>query len=182
MQGAQCRFREQIGDRSGQHRQHGDEARQRQKTDPFLEQVGRQVGQEHEIADPLAVDDQWGRRVHVRDDEQVDEPLLHAMRLARTGRWRGLGTRFDRTELDIGGGAQRMDKGVERLPRIVRGAQGVVERRGDRSGRMSPQFVLVGQLAGRKALEQHAAHDQRGEEAHAERKKQLGSERQVLPH
>ncbi|MGY4457248.1 hypothetical protein ACVWYI_001208 [Bradyrhizobium sp. LB13.1] len=75
-----------------------------------------------------------------------------------------------------------MDKGVEGLPRSVRGAQGVVERGGNRLGQTPPRLVLVGQLPGREGLKQHAAHDQRGEEAHAERQEQLGSEREALPH
>ena len=69
-----------------------------------------------------------------------------------------------------------MDKCVEYLPRVVRGLQAVVEGLGDRPGRASARLILVGKLPRREALEQHAAHDQCGKEAQAERKKQLCSE------
>ncbi|MGY4457247.1 hypothetical protein ACVWYI_001207 [Bradyrhizobium sp. LB13.1] len=64
--------------------QHGDEGGQREKADPLLEQVGRQVRQEEEIADTLAADHHRSCRVHIRNGEQVDKPLRRAMRLAQT--------------------------------------------------------------------------------------------------
>ena len=60
-----------------------------------------------------------------------------------------------------------MDKGVEGLSWIVRRAQGMVERGGDRFDRTPSRFVLLRQFARRKNLEQYAGQDQRREKTGA---------------
>jgi hypothetical protein len=85
-------------------------------------------------------------------------------------------------ELDIRGRVQCPDEFIERPLGVVGRTQGVVEGIGHRPGRSLGRLVLAGELAGRKNVQQGAAHEQRCDEHRPERKKQLRAEGEPLPH
>ena len=170
--------REEIGDDAGQHISTATRQRQRQEADPLLEQIGRQVRHEHDVADLLASIDDGKRGMPCpgwRSGRRTSA--------ARPGRGCILRRRARTCFARRNWMSEEVSSIWTKASSVFCGLSDVCSallsaRRPPGSSAAPARFHR--QAGPRENLQRYAAQHQRCEEARAERKKQLRSEGRVV--